>query len=252
MANNINASEEKLLYFSDKILGITSQKKFSSFDGFVPFVPELYDDDEFIFVDAKPSDLLNPVNISVYCPGLPDGRSNAEKAGQISRLKAISAKELRKRTGHFFVNPYVFEVCFDDYPKIADAFLQYTKNGMRYVEIGGFRTSPENKAHTLDMAQILMGAQFNIENMSYVYLRPENSAFGFRYPIHNISQLKELFSLRDIPEGYKRRAALKHWVASHLRRKPSKPDEQIEIKKYLRGKESFDWFGIRGTVYVNN
>lgn len=252
MGKTVSVSEEKLLYFSDKILGLTSQKKFSRFDGFIPFVPELYPDDEFVFVDAKPSDLSSTVNISIYTPGNPDGISNASKAGQIKMLKAISTKELRKRTGHFFVNPYVYEVCFDDYPKIADAFLQYTKNGMRYVEIGGFKTSPEIKAHTLDTAQILMGAQFNIENMSHVYLRPEGSAFGFRYPIHDLSQLKELFSLRDIPEGYKRKAALKHWVASHLRRKPSKPDEQIEIKKYLRGKESFDWFGIRGTVYVND
>lgn len=251
MGKSVNVSEEKLLYFSDKILGLTSQKKFSRFDGFIPFVSELYPDDEFIFVDAKPSDLSNPINVSIYIPENPDGKSNAEKAGQIQKLQEISTKELRKRTGHFFVNPYVYEVCFDDYPKIADAFLQYTKNGMRYVEIGGFKTSPENKKHTLVASQILMGAQFNIENQCYVYLRPECSAFGFRYPIHDLRQLKELFSLRDIPDGYKRKAALRHWVASHLRRKPTKPDEQIEIKRYIRGKESFDWFGIHGTIYIN-
>lgn len=244
-------SEERLLYFADEIINLTSKEKFAQFDGFIPQNPELYEEDDFVFMDVTPGLLKRPINVSVYTPGQPDGQTKAKRAGQICRLKELSPKELRKRTGEFFLNPFLIEVCFDDYPKIADGFLQYTKSGMKYKEIGGFVTSPAMKAQSILNAQILLGHQFNMENQNYVYLRPENSAFGFKYPIKDLAQLKELFSLRDIPDGYKRRAALRHWVAKHLRRKPTKPDEKVEVRRHLRGKESFDWFGMKGTIFVN-
>lgn len=244
-------SEERLLYFADEIINLTKNERFSQFDGFIPQNPDLYEADAFVFMDVTPELLKRPINVSMYTPGLPDGKTAAKRAGQICRLKELSTKELRKRTGEFFLNPYLIEVCFDDYPKIADGFLQYIKSGMKYREIGGFVTSPAMKEHTVFNAQVLLGHQFNIENQNYVYLRPENAAFGFKYPIKDLSQLKELFSLRDIPDGYKRRAALRHWVAKHLRSKPTNPDEKVEVRKYLRGKESFDWFGIKGTIFVN-
>lgn len=244
-------SEEMLLHFADEILDLTTQKRFRKFDGFIPQNPELYDDEDFIFTDVSPRDLRNPVDICIYTPGQADGHTKAKQAGQIAKLKSITSKELRKLTGQYFLNPYHLEICFDDYPKIADGFLQYTKNGMKYVEIGGYETTPYGKRHAVFLSQCLLGYQFNIENQCYVYLRPDGSEFGFKYPINDLRQLKELFSLREIPDGYKRRAALRHWVAKHLRRKPSNPEEKIEVKDYLRGKETFEWCGISGRIFVN-
>lgn len=97
----------------------------------------------------------------------------------------------------------------------------------------------------------MLGVQFNLENQCHVYLKPEGASIGFNYPLNNLQQLKELFSLRDIPDGYKRRTSLRHGVAKHMRHKPSNQDELVEVRKHLGGREKFDWFGIKGEIFVN-
>jgi hypothetical protein len=62
--------------------------------------------------------------------------------------------------------------------------------------------------------------------------------------------VKSLFRLRDVPDGMTRRAALLHWVTEHLRRIRRDPDVEIEVRGHLRGRETFDWFGMRGEVRV--
>lgn len=48
---------------------------------------------------------------------------------------------------------------------------------------------------------------------------------------------KEVFRLRDLPEGRARRTALKHWVSGHYRTRP----KQTKVKSFLRGAEEFVW-----------
>lgn len=55
---------------------------------------------------------------------------------------------------------------------------------------------------------------------------------------------RELFRLRDVPEGKQRRTAIKHWVQTHSRIK-SNYDESITIQKYLRGEMNFVWNGLK-------
>lgn len=57
--------------------------------------------------------------------------------------------------------------------------------------------------------------------------------------------LREVFKLRDIPPGATRRAALKHWVRSHWRKKRKDEDATTWVKRHLRGAESFTWEGLR-------
>lgn len=55
--------------------------------------------------------------------------------------------------------------------------------------------------------------------------------------------VREVFRLRDVPEGRTRRAALRHWVSEHWR---TFGDERpIEVRKHLRGKVDFTWNGLR-------
>lgn len=53
---------------------------------------------------------------------------------------------------------------------------------------------------------------------------------------------RSILALRDIPEGYSRRAALKHLVSAHTRR-PDTP-----VREHLRGRTEFEWNTIRGCV----
>jgi|GEM_PF-3800595 len=58
--------------------------------------------------------------------------------------------------------------------------------------------------------------------------------------------IREIFRLRDIPEGAKRRAALRHWVREHWRKKKrDSAADRAWIRSHLRGAENFDWSGFR-------
>lgn len=59
--------------------------------------------------------------------------------------------------------------------------------------------------------------------------------------------LRGLFAMRDKPDGMKRRAALRHWVRTHMRHMPD--GRAFDIATHLRGAETFDWFGFRCRVF---
>lgn len=52
----------------------------------------------------------------------------------------------------------------------------------------------------------------------------------------------ETFRLRDIPEGKKRRTALRHWVEQHWRQK--RDGDLTQVRKHLRGAQKFTWNGL--------
>lgn len=53
----------------------------------------------------------------------------------------------------------------------------------------------------------------------------------------------ELFNDRNKPADRDRRAALRHWVSQHRRRKVSR-DGFVGVRKHLRGETSFSWRGF--------
>lgn len=55
---------------------------------------------------------------------------------------------------------------------------------------------------------------------------------------------KEIFRLRDIPNGGTRRAALRNWVREHYRQTRSDPPEEKLILEHLRGATEFTWNGM--------
>lgn len=57
--------------------------------------------------------------------------------------------------------------------------------------------------------------------------------------------IRDLFRLREVPEGRQRRAALKHWVSAHWRKKRDDEEAKIFVRQHLRGAETFDWLGLQ-------
>lgn len=57
---------------------------------------------------------------------------------------------------------------------------------------------------------------------------------------------REVFRLRDVPEGRPRRAALRHWVEQHWRKK--RDGDKTWVRSHLRGAMSFTWNGLRCRV----
>jgi hypothetical protein len=53
----------------------------------------------------------------------------------------------------------------------------------------------------------------------------------------------EVFRLRDIPPGHRRRAALRHWVSEHWRSRGT--EDAVKVRAHLRGEHKFNWNGLR-------
>jgi len=60
--------------------------------------------------------------------------------------------------------------------------------------------------------------------------------------------LREVFKLRDIPPGRERRAALKHWVRHHWRKRRDDDDARSWVRRHIRGADSFSWEGLRCAI----
>jgi hypothetical protein len=53
--------------------------------------------------------------------------------------------------------------------------------------------------------------------------------------------IKDMFRVRDLPEGKDRREALMTWITNHWRQKRHDPDMEIYVRKHLRGATQFNW-----------
>lgn len=57
--------------------------------------------------------------------------------------------------------------------------------------------------------------------------------------------IKEIFKIRDLPEGRDRRDALLGWVGEHWRQDRNDPEIEIYVRKHLRGRTEFTWRGMQ-------
>jgi|SRR5581483_6031312 len=64
--------------------------------------------------------------------------------------------------------------------------------------------------------------------------------------------VREVFRLRDIPDGKQRRTALRHWVTEHWRQnRDTDGAEAIKVHEHLRGTTSFTWRGLRCRIVTS-
>lgn len=56
--------------------------------------------------------------------------------------------------------------------------------------------------------------------------------------------VKDIFRIRDLPEGRDRREPLLSWVLDHWRQTRNDPDMETYVRKHLRGAVSFSWQGL--------
>lgn len=80
-----------------------------------------------------------------------------------------------------------------------------------------------------------------------VYLRLDDGPIGVTIST-DATGVKELFRLRDKPIGRKRRLPLLHWVKGHYRRSRKDPEVEVWVRKHVRGRMEFSWFGLQGVI----
>jgi hypothetical protein len=84
----------------------------------------------------------------------------------------------------------------------------------------------------------------------FVYIRENEKSVGIKIPILPEAS-KEVFALRNIPEGEMRRKAICNFVRQHYRTVMSSYSEEkreILVRKHLRGEDKFNWRGLE--VYI--
>jgi len=78
----------------------------------------------------------------------------------------------------------------------------------------------------------------------FVYFTDNTSKLSFKIAIDPCLS-KNIFKLRDVPEGKNRRAAIVNFVKEHLRANSNKDkDYKSLVKEHLRGKNQFIWNGF--------
>ena len=89
----------------------------------------------------------------------------------------------------------------------------------------------------------------------FAYIREDDDAVGFKIPI-SPGVSKEVFSMRNLPTGAKRRKAIVNFVTQHLRRikkanidkELSEPERMVLVRKHFRGETKFNWRGLQVNI----
>lgn len=219
-----------------------SREDLKRFDGFVPLVPEMYTGNEIIFSDATIEALNEPYSLSLFVPG------KTKCDDQLMSIRKVPGRDVVKKTGRFYADLYSYSRQFitDKAFCLQDTYIQIGR-GSRKTKIitpPGMVTNGRIANEIINATQAALGTAFWVENSFRVYIKPEEAEIGFTIPLETLAICKDLFRMRDIEAGAKRRKALKHFVAEHFRKKKNTDDLQ-KIKQYLRGADTFTWSGFR-------
>jgi hypothetical protein len=224
------------------------------------FIKCAVEDRTFIHPDTiKMSDLESPLDVSLI-RNMIDGDGKVDPNGfALSRVRSVPPKAIRGKC-IYHSNPIEHTQAFVTTDGIYHCFKLY----IGYREVADkvsvsllnhkVKSGPGGK-----LAQVLPRTTEQMSNEEAVIGVAKTVQFGRRYDwrvslgyidgptiafVTDPLGAKEIFKLRDIPEGKKRRAALKNWVMEHWR-KNRKDEGEHQVRKHLRGAEKFTWNGIR-------
>lgn len=106
----------------------------------------------------------------------------------------------------------------------------------------GVYRRPRHDPLTQRCAQCLVGQDFVMPSLWFCRVKMESTP-TLRIPTTAIGA-REIWRLRDIPQGKKKRDALLHWVAEHWRTTPSNCDDEAKVRAHLRGQRQFQHGGL--------
>ena len=204
----------------------------------------LIDEEAGIFADARISDLSTPLDVSI----LRDDVVDDDVHYGIMRVKHISnVKKLRGKVAKFY--PIVVEVtaCFIKKDGTYETFMRYLTliNGQWRIictthEREHLRTDfLKFKEDMHNAVKLAIGLAFSNRYDWFIEFGYKDGA-TLSFPC-TPEHCKDVFKMRDVPDGKSRRAALKNWVASHKRKVG---DSQVDVRKHLRGSYNFNYDGL--------
>lgn len=211
------------------------------FDGATPWLNEWIElaggDEGLIYSQYLPTAVRWPIDVRMISVDL-------DRVGEIAlaRFRSLDARDVRGRVRPAL--PYPVSVAFWT---TADAKTDITVLGHaapgRWTNIDATRkATPEKDAHWSAQVQLALGVSVFQRTRWRVYL--SSGGIGITFPTDPIG-VREVFRLRDIPDGRERRAALRHWVSEHWRLNPQDASEEVKVREHLRGGTEFSWSGLR-------
>jgi hypothetical protein len=217
----------------------------------VPIFHQGVTDDYGFFMDAHPDDLDGRVDVATVSL---DGEGGDWREGRfaITRLRGLNAADVRGRAKrimkHFVEVSRVW--VRGETTALASRHLMGSNGDCRWTALEPwYEADAVIDREWSRLVQALLGVQFTRRyywsvELGYVGLP------ALRFPTDPIGA-REIFRLRDIPEGKARREALRHWVRAHWRRRREGGDP-VAVREFLRGQTTFVWEGLRCTLRPSN
>lgn len=175
------------------------------------------------------------------------GEGFPEGSLQFNRTRSISAKEARLTGASLFAPRMLMEEVVGARPdgttksgKAPYAFLggRWVMAAPHAIE-GGSTSIVEDRA-----IRVALGLALSVRYEWTVWIgHGEGPRVRF---LSDPLGAREVFRLRDLPAGRDRRAALRHWVSAHARKRRGADAEAEQwIARHLRGATDFVWNGLR-------
>lgn len=197
-----------------------------------------------IFIDATPDALDGRVDVVTLGA---DGEDGDWRDGRfaLTRLRGIPPETARGRV-HTWAKHFV-EVSRvwvqGEAPAEGHRHLFGSNGDCRWRAVqAGYKREPTKDDVWTRIIQLHLGLQFTRRYYWSVELGYQGLP-QIRFPTTGAGA-REVFRLRDLPEGRDRRQALRHWVKGHWRQRPGGGDPAL-VRDYLRGQTDFVWHGLR-------
>lgn len=217
----------------------------SFFNGAEPLLPnyiDLKDDPSFLLTGVRPSDLSRPLDLSLVV------QADGSNKFALTRIRQTSPKMLRGKVREFY--PLVAElkdahISQDGTYRIGLNYAGWTGSSWRVLSYMPDRVAPLSSKAQAELTTNLTYAcmiQFT-RRYNWVVRLGFDKQRTVSFTTDPLGA-REVFRLRDIPEGKARRASLLHWVSAHWRKKRSDPQEEFKVREHLRGAKEFAWNGM--------
>jgi hypothetical protein len=204
--------------------------------------------------DCRPCDLDTPLDLTVLAANTEAGEFEETGAFSACRTRLVKPADVRGRVRRLlpFMVDYAMLVLDGKGKATAARTLLGSADGFRWVNIdNNAQPSPHLDAFHSPLVTIQCGVAFTRQFFWGVELGWEGSP-TVRIPTDALG-VREVFRLRDLPEGKGRRAALRHWVEEHWRKSRTEalgaPVEELLVREHLRGATRFDWRGLVCTIH---
>jgi hypothetical protein len=206
--------------------------------------------DDSIFFRNTPLDILPKIDVSWISEVI------GENQLIVARMRKIERKEARGRVHQCF-RRYLMEGCIGNIPydgRFTSGRNYFTSDDGKYwIAIGDTKRLEHGPrpAEPELMAQLALAPGIALtQHYEWRVTLGYHGCVSIGLPT-TPAGCREVFKLRDIPEGKARREALRNFVCEHTRKHPATDDEEarIVVREHLRGSTRFNWNGLRCTIH---